>query len=98
MNPLLIVTYLLNMILISSVFGSWGLVIALALSFGAYYFIAKDGGPKRMHWGQVVAIALGHFIGVIAVAKAPWGTPTLLGVAIIMELFVVFIFVGLGRR
>ena len=98
MHPLLIVTYMLNLLLVNGVFGMWGLFGSVAGSWLVYYLISKGGGAKRMYWGQIGAIAFGHALGVVAVVKAPWGSNILTGVAIIMELFIVAIFVGLGRR
>jgi len=98
MHPLLILTYMLNLLLVNGVFGMWGLFGVMIASYGIYKLIGKSNRPKLVHWAQIAAIAFGHFMGVIAVVRAPWGSPILTGVAIIMELFIVAIFVGLGRR
>lgn len=89
---------MINLLLINGVFGMWGLLGALGASWLLYHLISKGKGANRTHWGQVAAIALGHALGVVTVVKAPWGSPMLTGVAVIMELFIVAIFVGIGRR
>ena len=98
MHPLLLVTYMLNLLLINGVFGMWGLFGALFGSFAVYSLISKSGRAKLVHWGQIAAIAFGHAAGVLAVSKASWSSPAFVGIAFIMELFIVAIFVGLGRR
>jgi hypothetical protein len=98
MHPLLLVTFMLNLLLINGVFGMWGLFGAMVGAFAIYALISKSGRPKLVHWGQIAAIAFGHAAGVFAVSKATWSSPAFVGVAFIMELFIVAIFVGLGRR
>ncbi|OGC47550.1 hypothetical protein A2886_02050 [candidate division WWE3 bacterium RIFCSPHIGHO2_01_FULL_42_13] len=97
MHPLLIVTYLLNLILIGSIFGLLGVFLGIIGSALVFYIISKNGGDVRKHWGQIAAIAFVHFLGVIAVVYAPWGSSVITGVAIIMELFIVAIFSNMGR-
>lgn len=97
MNPIIILTYILNLVVLNNVFGFFGFFFALVISGGIFYFISKRGGPKMKHWGQIAALGFVHLAGFIAIANAPWGNVWITGVAIIMELFVFAIFSNMRR-
>jgi len=98
MHPLLIGTYVLNLILIAGVWGILGFFGALACSAGAFYFLKSRGGDRFILFGQLAAIGVVHALGIIVVAAADWSTPTLVGVAFIMETFVFAIFAAFGKN
>jgi len=96
MNPILIATFIINVIISRTVFGFLGLFVAIVGSGATYYLVSKNGRDSAQYWGQVGGIAFAHFFGTIA--NAPWSNPLLTGVAIIMNLFVVAIFTALGKK
>jgi len=98
MHPLLMATFLLNLLLINYVFGLFGLFLTIGLSFAAYYFVNKRPGDRSTFYAQKAAIATGHLVGIFAVANALWGDPLLTTVAIIVEVVVVFVFGSFGKR
>lgn len=98
MHPLLIGTYVLNLILITGVWGVLGFFGVIGTSAGAYYFVSTRGGDRFKIYGQLAAIGIVHALGILAVYAAKWSTPTLVGVAFIMETFVFAIFSAFGKN
>jgi len=98
MHPLIIGTYLLNLLILNFVFGVFGLFFGILFSGGVYYVITKKDGTKRKDIGQKAALVSVHLLGALAIVNAPWSTPSITAIALIMELFIVAIFLNIGRR
>ncbi len=98
MNPLLVITYIVNLILATSVFGIIGLFAGLLGSGAIYLFISQKGSDRHIYWGQLLAIIFGHIIGFVAVVFAPWSTPLITAVALIIEACILAIFIALGKE
>ena len=97
MHPILIITYIINQLFVLNVFGLLGIFLGILGSAAVFYFVSLGAGDNRKYWAQVLAVAFGHLVGLVAIYFAPWATPMSTGVAIIMELFVVAIFSMLGK-
>lgn len=98
MHPILVATFIVNTLIANSTFGILGLLGTLLGSGAVYAFISKNGRAKSKYWAQILAIVFGHIIGFIAVVKAPWASPLLVGTALIINILVIFIFTSLGKR
>lgn len=98
MHPILMAGVILNVLVITTIYKVWGLLLSLALAAAIYKIIARDDREANKYRGTLAAIAIIYFVACIAIVKAPWSTPAVDAAAIIMELFVFLIFAALGRR
>lgn len=92
MHPIILVTFLLNLIVLKYVYGIFGLLFTMLVSGGLYYFISTRGGPKMGYWGRIVALAFGHVAGFVAIANAPWGSFWITASALMLEVLFIGIF------
>uniref|UniRef100_A0A7C4TLT4 Uncharacterized protein n=1 Tax=candidate division WWE3 bacterium TaxID=2053526 RepID=A0A7C4TLT4_UNCKA len=98
MHPILLIGLTINVMIVATFGGLGFLLLAGALVAISYNVIARDGGPANKHRGTIVAFGTVYLLAGYLILRAPWSTPEIDAVTVIMELFVFAIFSALGRR
>lgn len=86
MHPLLVAGYVLNLVVVSSVFGFFWTLVVLGISGLMYSKLGSKESATKEHRSHLLAFGFVYGMGVVAVAKAGQ-EPFLTVVAMFIEVF-----------
>lgn len=97
MHPLLVAGYVINLVVVSGIFGFFWALVVLGISGLMYFKLGSKDAAKKEHIAHVLAFGFVYGVACFAVYKAS-PDPTLAAVTILVEIFAFGYLNFLGSR